>query len=330
MRYVKSKIPDCIALSKNKSNLKLGKFDSNTTNDDIETYKQAYKRHCRKLNSDYTNDVFIDDDGKAWTITRRTDKRRDKTCFYVPGNNDYFYIKRMSDQLFDAGYNFYAISMPNFGFASNVDETDFSTFESVSGLYKYIDYACLFYNIKTIDIMFGHSTGGLIATCYTDYKNSYEPFVKRLVLSSPFLNSAYVNFISLPRMLPPCLNVSFSKGQINNTVCTEINELVCNPKYKSMYEVSIFVKWLRAVSTEHSNIQHGCVDAKCPVDIIHSNKSALNAWTNSADNSLDIKDIQTYGKRISSQPIKFHEIPDSIHLCFLRVENICALLNICN
>ena len=327
MKYINSKVPDCIALSKNKSHLNLCKFDCKSTKDDIEQYKRVYTRHCVDLKSDYTNDFFIDDDNKTWTITRRTDKRHTKTCFYVPGNNDYFCIKRMSDQLFAAGYNFYAISFPNFGFASNVDNPQFSTFCSVAGLYKYIDYACHFYGITAIDIMFGHSTGGLVATCYTDYKNSYEPFVQRLVLSSPFFVTPY-KFAILVNSIIPNVNVNACRGQINTTVCMEINEIACNPKYKSLNQVCNYMRWISAVSVEHVNIHNGAIDVKCPVDIIHSNKSAYNEWTNSADNCLCMHEIQTYGKRISSSPITFHEIKNSIHLCFLRIEKICEFLNV--
>jgi hypothetical protein len=329
MKYVNSKVPDCLALSKNKSHIKFDLFDSNSTNDDIELYKCRYSNYCVNLKSDYTNDFFIDDDNQTWTVTRRIDKQHTKTCFYVPGNNDYFNIKRMSDQLFDAGYNFYAISLPNFGFASNVAHPQFSTFDSVAGLYKYIDYACIFYHIKAIDILFGHSTGGLIATCYTDYKNSYEPFVKRIVLSSPFLNVARYKTIQMLSGFCPNININISTGTINSTVCMELNELPCNPKYKSMNQVPYFIKWIYAINVEQANVQNGLIDVKCAVDIIHSNNnSSFDEWTNSADNSLNIDDIRRYGKLISSSLITFHELKNSIHLCFLRVENMCELLNI--
>jgi len=184
-----------------------------------------------------------------------------------------------------------------------------------------------------VDILFGHSTGGLIATMYADYKNSLQDdCIKQLILSSPFFDwysdpasksyfgsERFLETILSPLgLLLPNVNVKWSSGSPNKTSCQEFNELNFNPMYKSLREPKTLAKWIRACTKAHHKIPNKQVNVKCKVVILCSDKSKYWEYSVDSDNVLDVQDIKKYGKLISND-VEIYEIENSIHHCFLRV-----------
>ena len=322
---IESKVPDCISLSSNK--IAALQIDVNAL--DI-TMSEDYSG----LESDFVNDFFIHNnlwEQHTFCCTKLTDASNAKNAVYIPGNNDYFYNAEMARALKRQGYNFYAISFPHFGFASNVRDPEYSNFNDIGALFQYIDIVVQHYNLDKIDILFGHSTGGLIATMYAEHKNKRSAFVGRLVLSSPFFdwygdpNSFFlsewfaVNVVAPLGLIFPRVNVKMSKGAPNLTSRCEFNERNFNPNYKSLTEIHTYPEWVRAVTVAQQRVQGGQVDVRCRADIFHSDKSVFWEYTETADNVLDVNDIKKYGAMISSN-VAFHEIENSTHNCFSRIE----------
>lgn len=336
---VESKVPDCLTLSYATESLSLCGNNVDQIRAIHAEYATAIERAT--LVSDYTNDYFTEkrDPLHMFCITRRVNASHLKSCVYVPGNNDYFYNKKLANQLYDKGYNFYAVSFPNFGFASTTAADNFSTFASIPGMYKYIDFLVEFYELPQIDILIGHSAGGLISTCYAAYKNKTRISVKRLVLSSPLFDwysdahtkSYFRSDHFLRQVITPVglvvrkVNLKNSIGTPNLTTCEEFNEVNFNPKYKSLIEIHTYPEWIRACTLMMHRIQSGSVNVNCPVDVLVSDKSVYWEYTKEADNTLDIAAIMQYSNKIGSD-VRMHVIPNSVHNTFLRVSDITAFL----
>jgi hypothetical protein len=334
---ITQKVPDDINLSRNvKSDIIIdSKKIIDTTNlSEIEYVTKAYLDLNKNLTSNFIVDVFTDKKNHLhqFSVTKLVTKNNRYNAIYLSGNNDYFYHADMAYKLRAKGYNFYAISFPNSGFTSNVNNANFSTFDNMEYLFQYIEIILEFYQIKKIDILFGHSTGGLIATMYADYKNSKSIFIDRLILSSPLLdwysdpNSKSIIYkeefleyiITFIGLIIPKINIKPIIGTPNYTSCVEFNEINFNPKYKSLVEIHTYTDWIRACTLGQRKIQNNKVDVKCKVDIFLSDKSVYWKYTINEDNVLDVEDIKKYGVNISNK-VNFHIIKDSIHSCFLRI-----------
>ena len=338
---VESTVPQCLTLSSTHDTFVLVGHSL----DNIHTIQTEYAVALKNatLISDYTNDYFTDkrDPTHLFCVTRRVHASNYKSCVYVPGNNDYFNNTKLGTQFYDQGYNFYAIAFPNFGFASTSTTANYSTFASIPGLYKYIDFLVEFYRLPQIDVLIGHSTGGLISICYAEYRNQNQPMVKRLVLSSPLLDwygdpratSYFRSADFLKHVITPIglfvrkLNLKWSVGTPNSTTCEEFNQVNFNPRYKSLIEIRTYPEWIRACTLMMRRIQSGSVNVKCPVDVLVSDKSTYWEYTTERDNTLDVRSIVKYAHQIGSD-VTVHVIPKAVHATLLHVHDICVLLNI--
>jgi len=337
--------PDCLALSNNVvSAYQLP--NENINLDNIHIVQKQYQEQLKNnnLSSNFMNDCFIDkgDNNHKFCITKLFKNENTKSCIYIPGNNDYFYNKKLATQLYNKGYNFFAISFPNYGFVSDTNNPYYSTFASIPSLYKYIDFIVKYYKLNQIDMLIGHSTGGLIATCYAEYKNRNNLFIKRLVLSSPLLDwygdpnpKSYLekedflkNVITPLALVIPDINLKSSVGTPNLTTCEEFNELNFNPKYKSLTEINTYPQWIRACTLQMRRVQGGKINVKCNVDVLVSDKSVYWKYSTDGDNTLDVSEIMMYSKKISTGELSMHVIKNSVHTTFLHVSDITELLKI--
>lgn len=334
---VQSQIPDDIALSNNVTLLDTIKinetklFNDTEYQEELDRVQFAYSLLTSNITSDFIVDIFTSTKD-SFSVTKIVDPTNTKTAIYLSGNNDYFYNSQFARQIHNKGYNFYAISFPNNGFTSNVDDSNFSYFDNMEHLFQYIEIVLQHYKIDKINILFGHSAGGLIAIMYSNYKNSNTHFVDRLILSSPFLDwyadpastsvlgsEEFIEQIITPLgLILPKINLKSAKGKPNYTSCQEFNERAFNPKYKSLVETNTYPAWMRAVTLSQQKIQNKEIDTRCKVDIFCSDKSVHWKYSNDADNTLDVEDIQKYGMHIS-KTVQIHTIKNSIHTCFLRI-----------
>jgi pimeloyl-ACP methyl ester carboxylesterase len=327
---VTTETPDCICLSNNKTS----KFEidiSNISQDIIQRASNEYAQANHKLTSDFRVDMFTDrnDNSHRFCCTKLTKPRNKKTAIYLAGNNDYFYDARTAYKLVNAGYNFYAISFPGFGFASDVNSDDHSTFGSIDSLFIYIDVILEYYHARKIDVLIAHSLGALISIMYA---NARPGIVQRLILSSPLLKIPVDPSDYYARILSniltakfgfifPRVNLQSRIGTPNYTSICDFNELNFNPRYKNLYCPHVYPDFIRTILLTLDLIYAGKVDVRCKVTILRSDKSSSpDEFTYKEDNVLDVNDINKYSSMISSKPVTMHEIPGSIHSCFLRVD----------
>ena len=342
--------PPCITLSSNKqSNMSFPDPTRVPTMEEIEDVTQEYCEILHSsppLESDFVNDTFTHKStGVKFCITRLETPGNKKNVIYLAGNNDYFYNKEYAEMYRDAGYNLYAICFPNFGFVSDVKHPKYSTFANVSELYKYIDFACSHYGYNGVDVLTGHSTGGLIGISYTWYKNHAIPttdpmFVRKVILSSPlidwygrpewwdssaFLESElFMDILSsvgslLPANIVNNINVKSNTGVPSVVTSGEYGITPFNPNYKSLLEIPTYFGWIIECSREMTYIQRGERNCKCPVTILCSDKSVFWEYTSTADNTLDVADYDKYGTQLGDDVV-VSKIPDAVHSVFLSVD----------
>ena len=260
--------------------------------------------------------------GEKFVITTKHNPNNTKHCIYIPGNNDYFYNYEMANNLFKNGYNFYAISFPNFGFSSDIKNKNYSTFYSIPRLFKFIDFILLKYKFKNIDLLMGHSTGALISIAYASENKN----VLKLVLSSPLLDfyltknlKRIFHYLIAPiGIFLPKLNFKSNVGEVNLTTAVEYNREQFNPRHKSLFEIPTYAQWLYACSRIMLRIHQRNIRLTCPV-IIFCSDSSTNTLTEEADNVIDVSDIVLHAPWLSNH-VRIIHIEKSIHSVFIGVD----------
>lgn len=302
--------------------------------DDLISNDSKQSHTNKSYSSKYKNYFFTNKKNikNKFCVTGLINKTNSKSCIYIPGYNDYFYNYKLGIDLFEKGYNFYAISFPNCGLVSNSNDKNFATFDSIPNLYQYIDIILEQFNITNIDLMIGYSTGALIATCYADYKKIAKSNVKKLLLFSPFFDFPDYkfinhNFISYIGIIFPKFNINLLRGKINDNqpiknAIIEFNEMNFNPKYKSLFHIYLYAEWVHACSIQMKKIHNNMINVNCDVIMICSDKSNIHKNTTIDDNILDIKDMIDNIHKITLKNVKTYFIKDSIHNTSLRINNI--------
>ena len=260
--------------------------------------------------------------GEKFVITTKHISSNKKHCIYIPGNNDYFYLYDMANKLFDDGYNFYAISFPNFGLSSDIRNKNYSTFYSIPRLFKFIDFILLKYKFNQIDLLMGHSTGALISIAYASENKN----VNKLILSSPLLDfylkknlKRIFHYLIAPiGLFLPKLNFKANVGDVNPTTSVEYNRNQFNTRHKSLLEIPTYAQWLAACSRIMMRIHQRKIRLTCPVIIICSD-SSTEKLSEEADNAIDINDIVLHAPWLSYH-VQIIHLEKSIHSVFIGID----------
>ena len=226
--------PDIILRTNNMNSISPPNWASLPSVADITASAEEYKQQLQKTDDkgEFVFDSFTDksDPIHSFCVTHNNVLTTSKKCIiYLPGNNDYFNNSEFAKECTDKGFNFYAISFPHFGFTMAPDDKRPSYFETIPSLYRYIDFVVRHYKYDNIDILMGHSTGGLIATCYAEFKNRTRTddnlFVNRLCLSSPFFafdgNETLLQIVSAVGLVFKTINIKSASGTPNDTTTEE-------------------------------------------------------------------------------------------------------------
>lgn len=259
------------------------------------------------------------------TIIKKRDNPNCRTAIlYVHGYNDYFFQKELGDSLVKHEYAFYAIDLRKYGRSLLPNNTRFEVLD-ISEYYADID--------KAIDIiiedgyndivLMGHSTGGLITSCYMTIHNTDRQAIKGIILNSPFLDMNLSDFQE--KILIPLVSKlhnkkkTISQGNSNAYAQSLLRkyhgEWDYNTDWKLEVSPAVSIGWLTAIHNAHKFIQKKA-DIKVPVLLMHSDKSIYaSEWTemhNRGDAVLDVNDISKYGKCLG-QHVDEHTIVDGLH-----------------
>ena len=203
-----------------------------------------------------------------------------------------------------------------------------SYFETIPSLYRYIDFVVRHYKYDKIDILMGHSTGGLIATCYAEFKNRTRTddnlFVNRLCLSSPFFafdgNETLLQIVSAVGLVFKTINIKSASGTPNDITTEEYCRVPFNDIYKSLLEPPALSGWVRAVSLQHSRIANEEVNVRCRTTVYLSSQSA-KGFSPDSDNILNVVAIKSLAGKINGTGnVCVVDVPNSAHSVFLSTD----------
>lgn len=340
--------PPCIALSSNKqSNISFPDPSRLPTIEEIEDVTRAYDEILNSsppLESDFVNDTFTHKTtGVKFCITRLEKQGNKKNVIYLPGFNDCFFQKEYAEMWVGRGYNFYAMYVPNYGLASTTDDPQFTNFRDITALYKYMDFACSYYGYDGVDVITGHSTGGLIGISYAWYKNHTIPdpspmFVRNMVFSSPFIDfygrsewwdpgvflsseffAKNISVSPIWRYLPEInLTPSATPGP-SWTACIEFQKRNFNPRHKSLTGTPTYSSWTHECTAEMARIHSGLRNTRCPIDIVCADSSTLTEYTPTSDTVLDVMDYFKFRDILSDKEVRVITRPTAGHNAFLGV-----------
>ena len=235
-----------------------------------------------------------------------------KAIIWIPGRNDYFAHYHITYNI--PKYDIYAIDLRGCGDA----KMDIDIPHYVEDLTYYFQELNLLYdefigeNKKKYDeiILYGHSTGGLIAVIYYDYNKSNQ--INKLILNSPFfeINESLITRFIIKYVLY-YLSVIFPKIDISRETGTQNDILEYIKKFykininnKSEKNIPIILSWLASVIYQQYKIQTGLIKIDIPILVLSSNKSIsiLDDINISGDSVLDINTMHFYSKKITSKP----------------------------
>lgn len=253
---------------------------------------------------------------------------------YVHGYNDYFFQHEMGKRFVDAGYPFYAIDLHGYGRSIRKGVRPYQA-RDVSDYYADLDSALAIMSRDGYHtaVLVGHSTGGLITSCYLNA--AYRPQVKALILNSPFL--AW-NFGTLMRnvLIPTvsCLgsffpNIAINPG--NNTIYAESllrglhGEFQYNVEWKTVTPRKITAGWIHMISSAQNQLRNRRMSIYVPILLMHSDKSDHPThWTAAADSAdiiLSVSQISKEGRQLGPT-ITEATIVNGRHDLFLSVSPV--------
>lgn len=340
--------PPCIALSSNKqSNISFPDPSRLPTIEEIEDVTRAYDEILNSsspLESDFVNDTFTHKTtGVKFCITRLEKQGNKKNVIYLPGFCDYFCQKEYAEMWVARGYNFYAVNVPSYGLATTADDPQNSNFRDIPALYKYLDFACSYYEYDGMDVMSGHSTGGLIGISYAWYKNHTIPetspmFVRKMVFSSPFIDwygrsdwwepNAFlgseffgknISVSPIWRYLPEIDFTAGSTGMPGMTATIDFQKLNFNPHHKSLISIPTYSSWTHECTAELTRIHSGLRNIRCPIDIVCADSSTVTEYTPTSDTVLNVMDFFKFRDILSDKEVRVITRPTAGHNAFLGI-----------
>lgn len=284
--------------------------------------KNGFEQTTIHQPNDYDGEVTV-------TLIKKTNPGNKKAVLYIHGFSDYFFQIEMANQYLSHGFDFYAIDLRKYGRSFLPNQRLFN----VRNIHEYdadIDTALSIIHQSNYEsvLLSGHSTGGLIISCYAKKNKGHERF-NAVFLNSPFLDMNLSGFqenirspigSGLGKLIPrkiismainPCYGYSISKYYYG--------EWDFDTLWKPIVAPPVNLGWARAIHRAHKQVQKGnCIDK--PILIFQSHQSVYgNKWKQeylNGDGVLDVNDIQKYGAKLGYQ-VKQVTIHNALHDVFL-------------
>jgi alpha-beta hydrolase superfamily lysophospholipase len=288
------------------------------------------------LNTDFNFtkiDLATDSDAQlhATLISSKLNKTERKSVLYLHGYIDYFFHPHVAEEFHKNDFDFYALDLRRYGrsllrhqkpnYCRNIEEY----FEEITASLKIITRK----NGKIY--ILGHSTGGLIASCYMN-KGELKEAIAGLLLNSPFLELAHPKFYTqlLYGVLKP-LSKIFPNGSSRGVGLSQIYAESLHKDYKGKWEFNldwkpingypIYFCWFVAIVESQRSLKKSHINV--PVLLLHS-RNSLKAKehikeVNTSDTVLNIDDMKRIGPTLGYD-VSIAEIKDGMHDLFLSSE----------
>lgn len=271
--------------------------------------------------------LSAEDDGElVATVLRKSCAGGSRRAFlYVHGYVDYFFHEHVAKAVCDAGFDFYAIELRRYGRSlRGGNRPNYCTrlnqyFVEIS---QAIDIAINEDGHDSI-VLYGHSTGGLVAALYANQGDRREQ-LSAVVLNSPFFAFALTPVeqlklrvaVTIGGMFPWLNDAKGLSPHYGRSIhASERGEWNYDLRWKPIRGFPTYFGWARAITQGHRQV-HGGLSIQCPVLVLHSDASREGTGWNdnffSRDIVLDVNDMRKYSARLGPS-VERVEIPGAIH-----------------
>lgn len=266
-----------------------------------------------------------DDGALVATVLRKAGEGESRRAFlYVHGYLDYYFHDHVARAVCDAGFDFYALELRRYGRSlRGGNRPNYCT--SLDQYFVEITQAI---DIAIADghdsvVLYGHSTGGLIASLYADRGD------RRLQLSAVVLNSPFFEFAITPsqRLM---LSIALLLGGVapwlsdrkglpphygDSIHLSKRGEWDYDLRWKPIRGFPTYFGWARAIRQGHKQVQSG-LSILQPVLLLHSDASGGGKeWSDAfftRDIVLNVAHMRAYGGGLGAHVTRA-EIPGAIH-----------------
>lgn len=283
--------------------------------------KDDFTSEIIELNSDYEGEV------KAVLIASKHNTGNRQSVLYIHGYVDYFFHPHLGEEFNQHNFDFYALDLRKYGralmehqhpnYCKDVEEY----FEEISIAIRKIK------SRSTGVLLFGHSTGGLTASCYMNSGAEREQ-IDGLILNSPFLDfnqTAFGKSMSqfVAGLMSTVSNYAKIEGALSPAYAQSIHKdhygsWDFNLNWKPIEGFPTYFKWLRAISKSQKSLKTS--DIKVPILVMHSSGSLRTkkyieeAMSN--DIVLNVADIKRVGVKLGER-VTLLKITNAQHDIFL-------------
>lgn len=279
-----------------------------------------------------TSTIELQDDYEGKTIATliraNANTLKNKNVLYLHGFVDYFFQADMAKHFLQERYNFFAIDLRKYGRSilphqhENYCKDMHEYYEEIT---KAIEEIASF-NKEDI-YLFGHSTGGLLATNYM-IDGEKRSQIKALILNSPFFNLKIPSYLKTPLyLLTQTLSFFSPYSKLDKALSPAYAQSIhkdyhgewdFNLAYKPIEGFPAYFAWSVAIIQAQKSLQGA--DIRVPIIVMHSSSSKdITTYTKEAQTSdivLNIEDIKSIGRKLGSD-VTLISIQDALHDIFL-------------
>lgn len=270
---------------------------------------------------------------RCTVIRKRTPEPSKRGILYVHGFNDYFFQKEMADRFVDSCYNFYAVDLRKYG-RSYIQGQQLFEVRDISEYFPDINAALGEMEKQGITeiVLMGHSTGGLITSCYMNDKP--DRAIKALILNSPFLDwnmSGMMENVAVPivsglgKFFPGIAIRQDNDSTYSKSLLKKYDgEWSYDTIWKLIESPNVTSGWVRAINNAQNSL-HKHSHINVPILLLHSDATYKEGdpaeKAHAADAVLDVEDISKYGKRLGIS-VTEDVIPGGLHDLALSKEEV--------
>lgn len=248
-----------------------------------------------------------------------------KAVLYLHGFIDYFFHSHVAEAIRAAGWDIYAIDLRRHGRSLRPGNrpnccTELSQyFAEISAA---IDIVMQEHAHDTV-VLYGHSTGGLVAALYADH-GERRASLAGIVLNSPFIDlkiGAWQRFklpiaVAIARVFPYLSDPNGVTPMYGESIhVSKRGEWNYDLRWKPIKGFPAYFGWVRAIREGQHQLQGG-LSVQCPVLVMHSDATGGgDKWDESfrtRDIVLEVADIRKYSAGIGAKVTRT-EIPGAIH-----------------